>query len=179
MKILSFNCIGFASQPKKLALRRLLTSSQLDIIFLQETLSPADSLILTLNSWLLNCTFHALDASGRSGGISIGFWNKTMDLGNIWGGRGFLGMDIFSRALETEIRVMNVYGPCMDRATFWRSLLNSHFMQADNIILGGDLNFLLGFSESWGHSAQVDGLSDTISALLEQHQWVDIPSSRI
>eukprot|EP00253_Pinus_taeda_P004777 PITA_04777 len=179
MKILSFNYKGFANQPKKLAFRRLLTSTQLHIIFLQETLSPAITLISTLNSWLPNWTFHALDASGRSGCIAIGFCNKSMDLRNIWGGRGFMGMDIFSRSLESEICVMNVYGPCMDRATFWRSLLNSHLMQDDNIILGGDLNFALGFSESWGHSAQVDGLSDTISALLEQHQWVDIPSARI
>lgn len=40
-------------------------------------------------------------------------------------------------------------------------------MQANNIILGGDLNFSLGFLESWGHMAQVDGLTDDIRNMLE------------
>lgn len=37
----------------------------------------------------------------------------------------------------------------------------------------------MGFSESRGHLAQVYRLSDMISTLLEEHQWVDIPSARI
>eukprot|EP00253_Pinus_taeda_P033651 PITA_33651 len=72
MKLLSFNCRGFASSAKKLALRRLLTSDRLDIIFLQETLCQADHLIHLLSSWLPNWNFDALDASGRSGGLAIG-----------------------------------------------------------------------------------------------------------
>eukprot|EP00253_Pinus_taeda_P015141 PITA_15141 len=179
MKFLSYNCKGFASPPKKLALRRLLTLTQLDIIFLQETFCSIDSLISTLNSWLPNWTFHSLDASRRSGGTTIGFCNKTLELRNFWGCKGFIGMDIFAHSLESEVRIMNVYGPCVDKAKFWRTLLDSELLQADNIILAGDLNFSLGYSESWGHSAQVDGLTDTISTLLEEHQWVDVPSARI
>lgn len=179
MNIISFNCRGFASQPKKIALRRLLTSSQTDIIFLQETLCLVDPLIHTLNSWLPNWTFHALDAFGRSGGSAIGICNKALEIRNIWGGRGFIGMDTFAHPLKMEIRIMNVYGPCVDRANFWRTFPDFGLIQVDNIILGGDLNFSLGFSESWGHSAQVDSLSDTISSLLEEHQWVDITSARI
>jgi len=118
-------------------------------------------------------------ASGRSGGTAIGFCNKSMDLRNLWGGRGFIDMDIYAHTLEFEIRIMNVYGPCVDRAIFWRSLLDSKLLQVENIILGGDLNFSLGYCESWSHSAQVDSLTDTISTLLEKHQWVDIPSARI
>eukprot|EP00253_Pinus_taeda_P029007 PITA_29007 len=179
MKFLSFNCQGVASPTKKLALRRLLTSSELDIIFLQETLCPASSLIPTLNSWKPNWTFHALDASKRSGSIAIGFCNKSMELRNAWGGRGFLGIDLFAHSIGSDIRIINVYGPCLDRETFWRTFLDSKLLQADNVILGGDLNFSLGYYESWGHSAQVDSLSDTISTLLEEHQWVDMPPVRI
>ena len=138
-----------------------------------------DPLIHTLNSWLPNWTFHALDAYGRFGGFAIGICNKALEIRNIWGGRCFIGMDIFAHPLEMEIRIMNVYGPCVDRANFWRTFLDSGLLQVDNIILGGDLNFSLGFSESWGHSAHVDSLSDTISSLLEEHQWVDIPSTKI
>lgn len=52
-------------------------------------------------------------------------------------------------------------------------------MQVDKIILGGDLNFSLGFMESWGHLVQVDGLIDVITNLLEYHHWIDIPSAKI
>lgn len=170
MKFISFNCRGFSSQPKKLALKRLLTSSQSDIIFLQETLCSAKPLIHTLHAWMPNWTFHALDVFGRSEGITIGICNKALEIRNTWGGRGYLGMDIFSHPLEMEFRIINVYGPCVNRATFWRNFLESGLLQVYNIILGGDLNFSLGSSESWGHSAQVDSLSDTISSLLEEHQ---------
>lgn len=45
--------------------------------------------------------------------------------------------------------------------------------------LGGDLNFSLGFSESWGHHAQIDSLTDIMTNLLEEHKWIDIPSARM
>lgn len=175
--ILQLQRVCYPSQ--KTSTQKTASSTKMDVILLQETLCSAISLIFTLNSWLSNWTFHAMDASRRSGGTTIGFCNKSMDLRNLWGGRGFIGMDIYAHTLESEIRIMNVYGPCVDRATFWRSLLNSEILQADNIILGGDLNFSLGYCESWDHSAQVDNLSDTISTLLKEHQWVDIPSARV
>lgn len=78
-----------------------------------------------------------------------------------------------------DLRIINVYGPCSDRGTFWRTFLESDLLQVDNIIMGGDLNFSLGFYESWGHMAQVDSLSDTLTSLLEDHHWVDIPSARL
>ena len=80
MKFLSFNCRGFASSAKKLALRRLLLTSQMDFIFLQETLCPAETLIRTLTGWLPTWTFLALDASGRSGGLAIGVNNKMVEI---------------------------------------------------------------------------------------------------
>eukprot|EP00253_Pinus_taeda_P030204 PITA_30204 len=135
MKILSYNCRGFASNPKKLALKRLLTSSALDIIFLQETLYQAEPLTKLFNSWFPSWHFQAIDATGRSGGLAIGINN--------------------SHLLESEI------------------------LSADNILLGGDLNFSLGFCESWGHHAQIDPLSDTLTSLLEDHNWIDIPSARL
>lgn len=45
--------------------------------------------------------------------------------------------------------------------------------------MGGDLNFSIGFAESWGHQAQVDTLSTFFENLLEDHNFVDIPSAKI
>eukprot|EP00253_Pinus_taeda_P003262 PITA_03262 len=179
MKVLSFNCRGFSSPPKKLALRRLLTISQPDIILLQETLCPADTLIQSFKSWLPSWTFHAIDATGRSGRLAIGIHNKTIRIRNIWGGRGFIGLDTYVLSMEMDLRVINVYGPCSSRDPFWNALLDSDLLKEDNIILGGDLNFTLGYCESWGHSAQVDSFSESIFNLLEVHHWVDIPTARL
>lgn len=45
--------------------------------------------------------------------------------------------------------------------------------------LGGDLNFSIGFAESWGHNAQRDNLSDFFETIMEDHNLIDIPSSKL
>lgn len=167
MKILSFNCRGLASPEKKLALKHLLLSDLVDVILLQETLCKAEAVIPILSSWLPGWTFHTLDISGRSGGITVGFKHSTFNLKN-WGGGEFMGADIYSKDLEEELRIINVYGPCHNRELFWRRLLSSPLLLEDNMILGGDLNFSLGFLESWGHMAQIDPLFDFFEHLLEK-----------
>lgn len=153
MKLLSFNCRGLASPKKKLAMKRLFLSKLVDVILLQETLSKVKSIIPLLNSRLSGWTFHALDVSGHSGGVAVGFKNRSIVLKNIWGGRGFLGSDIYSKDVEDEMRIINVYGPCHNKESFWRRLLRSSLLQADNVILGEHMNFSLGYMESWGQMA--------------------------
>eukprot|EP00253_Pinus_taeda_P018415 PITA_18415 len=48
-------------------------------------------------------------------------------------------------------------------------------MTASHTILGGDLNFSLGFCESWGSMAQVDSITDFMRNALEQADFVDVP----
>lgn len=73
-----------------------------------------------------------------------------------------------------DLRIINIYGPCHNREVFWNHLLNLSITNSDNIILGGDLNFSIGFGESWGENAQVDHLSDITEKLLEYHHLIDI-----
>lgn len=49
----------------------------------------------------------------------MGSKNNSILLNNIWGGGGFLGADIYSRDLEENLKVINVYGPCHNRELFW------------------------------------------------------------
>jgi len=58
-------------------------------------------------------------------------------------------------------------------------LFNSTLLQQDNIILGEDLNFSLGYAESWGNQAQVDALTIFFENLLETHIFIDIPSAKM
>eukprot|EP00253_Pinus_taeda_P008313 PITA_08313 len=121
------------------------------------------------------CKFLASDASGRSGGLAIGINLRTIRLDSSWGGQGFLGVDIFSADLGVAFRIVNVYGPCQHREPFWNRLLNLSLMTASHTILGGDLNFSLGFRESWGSMAQVDTITDFMRNALEQADFVDVP----
>jgi len=161
MKIFSFNYRGLARLDKKLALRRLLKIVPLDIIFLQETLGPILDISHSLQNMLPGWIFIGLDAHGRSGGLALGYNSHTIKILNCWGGLGHLREDIRSTDLEMNFQILNVYGLCQNRPAFWQKLLSFDSFFIDHLILGGDLNFSIGHSESWGHRAQRDSLQIT------------------
>eukprot|EP00253_Pinus_taeda_P024332 PITA_24332 len=70
---------------------------------------------------------------------------------------------------------MNVYGPCHQREHFWQHFFNLSILDTDHIIISGDLNFSLGFRESWGSTTQMDAISGYMTNLLEQTYFVDVP----
>ena len=84
-------------------------------------------------------------------------------------------MDIFSAELGMDLRVINVYGPCQGREAFWNRFLSLSITSLNNLIIGGDLNFSLGYEESWGFQAPVDQLTESMEALLNQHYLIDVP----
>jgi len=90
---------------------------------------------------------------GWSGGCDIGFNNGTIKTENIWGCEGVLGEDIISTELDTPLFLVNIYGPCHNSVGLWDKLIASSFMNKDNIIIGGDLNFSMGHVESWASRA--------------------------
>jgi len=175
MKCLSFNCRGLASASKKLALKRLYESSPVDIMLLQETLGLAESITAALSSIFPGWQFTAMDSTGRSGGLAIGFNPATIKALGSWGGPGFLGFDLFSADLGTTLRVINIYGPCQQRESFWNNLLGLSILSVEHLIIGGDLNFSLGYGESWGASAQIDPLTAFMTDLLDRHDLSDVP----
>eukprot|EP00253_Pinus_taeda_P014091 PITA_14091 len=175
MKCLSFNCRGLASASKKLALQRLVEVDTIDIILLQEILGPAEHITRSLQSLVPSWNFVAIDAVGRSGGLAIGYNPRSIRVDASWGGLGFMGINIFSAELSKNLRIVNVYGPCHQSEQFWHHFLNLSILASDHIIIGGVLNFSLGFNESWGSSAQVDAITAHMTNLLDQTNFVDVP----
>lgn len=153
MNILSYNCRGPARPKKKLALRWIVQSNHLDIIFLQETLCPIADISRLLEYMLPGWKFTGLAAQCRFGGISFGYNAHSIKLINCWGGAGHIGANIFSVELGMNFRIFNIYRPCQNRSEFRDNLLGSDTFFTDHLILGGDLNFSIGHSESWGHCA--------------------------
>ena len=148
MKCLSFNCRGMASASKKLSLQRLFEVDPIDIILLQETLGSADHITSSLQSLSPSWTFLAMDVVGRSGGLAIGYNPRTIRVSASWGGHRFMGIDLFSAVFGTNLWVVNIYGPCQQRENFWQHILKLLIFSYDHTIIGGDLNFSLGFCES-------------------------------
>lgn len=93
------------------------------------------------------------------------------------GGKGFLGMDIFMGELGRPIRIINIYGPNLDRLPSWKKFLGSNHITSATV-LGGDFNFSLGVGESWGHHAQPDPISEQMNFLIDSYRLVDIPMNK-
>lgn len=104
----------------------------------------------TLLSLLPGWHFQGLDVVGRSGGLAMGINPKTIEVISSWGGKGFLGMDVFAGDLGKNICIMNIYAPNQNRLEFWQSIMDNPLITCSTII-GGDLNFSIGNEESWGH----------------------------
>jgi exonuclease III len=153
MKLLSFNYRGLASPSKRLALQRILELAQLDIVMLQETLRAEALIVMLLERLLKGWYFFGLDASGRAGGLAMGWNQKSINIEFSWGFPSGQGMFVYVAELGKYFTILNIYGPTQDRPQFWNALLEKSFLKDRFLILGGDLNFSIGAAESWGQRA--------------------------
>eukprot|EP00253_Pinus_taeda_P012058 PITA_12058 len=160
-------------------MKRLIESEPIDIIMLQETLFPVEQITRAMQALTPGWIYTAIDAAGRSGGLAIGTNPRSIKVDSTWGGAGFLALDIFSSELGMNLRIINVYAPCSQRELFWQHFLHLSITNEDRVIIGGDLNFSLGFRESWGSAAQIDSITDFMTNLLENTNLIDIPMQKI
>eukprot|EP00253_Pinus_taeda_P015496 PITA_15496 len=115
MIILSYNCRGLASLPKKLALKVLVRSNKPDIILLQETLGKGEEISGCLYKLLPGWSFHAIDTNGHSGGVVLGFNVNVLREISSWGSENVLPVERFSNELCIPLLFLNVYGPVLER----------------------------------------------------------------
>lgn len=69
---MSFNCRGFASAPKKLALKALINSYKPNVLLLQETLGYGEEISRSLHKMFHGWDFQSMYAKGRSKGLATG-----------------------------------------------------------------------------------------------------------
>lgn len=82
MIVLSFNCHGFASTRKKIALTSLFLNYGLYGIILQETLGSSEEVQNSLSKIMSGWPFLTSDAKGRSGGLALGVKDSSVKLLN-------------------------------------------------------------------------------------------------
>jgi hypothetical protein len=74
---------------------------------------------------------------------------------------------------------LNIYGPYLDRLKNWEKNFSSEWIKRGLVVVGGDLNFLLGTLEVWGPMAQVDNLSRYFINKLEVVGLLDIELAKL
>eukprot|EP00253_Pinus_taeda_P006109 PITA_06109 len=126
-----------------------------------------------LKSLLLGWVFIAMDASGHSGGLAIGYKERRVKIINHWGLKNVLGMEVLSPDFPFPITIVNVYGPCQSRDSFWEELMSKTVMKSPLMIMGGDLNFSLGRTEAWGPYAREDPLAEFFLNLISENKLID------
>ena len=93
---------------------------------------------------------------------------------NSWAMDSGLCVSLYSTELKMDLCFVNVYGPYVEREGFWNNLLDFVHLNCTKLILGGDLNFSLGFSKTWDARARVDNLCNFFSMKLDGFGLVDI-----
>jgi hypothetical protein len=144
MKFLSYNCRGLASPKNKIVLKRIIKHNQLSVILLQEKMYLEASMTNSLESLFPSWQFIRIDATGCSEVLAIRWCKKIVKIQNSWTLESCLGVDLFLEGLGMDLRVLNVYGPYSEHATFWQSLFKNDLLKVKNMILGGDLNLFFG-----------------------------------
>ena len=72
MILMTLNCRGLASKPKKLAICKLVEDKHVDVLFMQESMGNGQLSVVELEFMLKGWTFLSLDAWGKSGGHLLG-----------------------------------------------------------------------------------------------------------
>ena len=81
---------------------------------------------------------------------------------------------LYSIELKMALCCVNLYGPYVDKERFWIRLFKMECLKSSKLILGGDLNYSVGFSEIWGVRARVDILSDFFIRKMDGFGLVDL-----
>ena len=82
MIVMTLNCRGLASKPKKLPICRLIEDHFLDVIFVQETMCDGSLLVNALEIMLKDWKFVFVDAKARFGGLLLGWRYRHLHLLN-------------------------------------------------------------------------------------------------
>ena len=172
MKCCSFNYRGLVSPLKIPSLNRVILAEHSNVLLLQETLGEGVEVYNRLSTLLPNWKFITLDSLGRSRGISIGWNSCTIKVINSWGFDSGLDITVTLMELDKPLTIVNIYGPCHNRGTFWDKVFSKSFLKYKLVIFGGDLNFSLGFSEVWGTHARTNSLTSYFTQKLAEHKFL-------
>lgn len=145
---------------------------------LQETLGLSSEVVTSLCSLFPGWKFQAFDLNGHSRGAVVGFREGRLKLLDTWSMYHGLRMEVFSLEFDVPLSILNIYGPCQERVSFWNNLLAKSVMRDKNLVVG-DLNFSIRNAEAWVPSAREDPLSNFFQNALTSHKLIDANLSKL
>jgi exonuclease III len=143
MRAMFWNIRGFGVRGRRTMLKDYLRKHRIDIVCLQETIKQ-DFTDEELRSLEVGETFVWcwLPASGRSGGMLMGFRESMFEIEAIDTGRHFVSVDVILRTARLTLRIFGIYGPTYHALS--ASFLQELSIKVENttmpIIMGGDFN---------------------------------------
>jgi hypothetical protein len=120
----------------------------------------------------------AVNSLGTLGGLLVSWDPNVYDLVPYLTIGGIL---LTGRCLKDkrEVALLNIYGPCTDRLQFWHSVADSGLLEIRNLILVGDLNFVLASDEVWGGAARHRPSDEIFRDLLSASKLIDIKPDKL
>jgi hypothetical protein len=168
MILLSINIRGVGGTLKDASMHRLLDRTNPDIIFLQETLVDEKKARLFMNAFRPTWLVCAVSLVGKSGGLLVTWDPFKFDLVPYLSCGGIL---LTGTCCENkrQLSLLNVYGPCSDKISFWDKVSDRGLLAYKNLIVAGDFNFTLNVDEVWGDTTHLDQSTGFFKAIFQRN----------
>jgi hypothetical protein len=75
---------------------------------------------------------------------------------------------------KRSISLLNVYGPCTDRKSFWDNVVDRGMLAHKNLLVAEDFNFTVSAGEVWGDTTHLDQLAGYFIDIFQDNMLVDI-----
>ena len=179
MKVLSWNCGGLDSKIKEEAMLDLISLHQLDIFLIQETKMEEAAFLQVSKFFWKNRGIVALSSRGASRGIGTLWDDRKFEVVDIKNNSHWILTLLRQKDTNTLVRIFNIYAPNSYAEIFfcWNLLRKERSNLQGNVILVGDLNFILSQDEKRGGSLVRDPIREIVDETILEWHLMDVKPS--
>jgi hypothetical protein len=106
-------------------------------------------------------------------------WNKSFSLRDSALHQLAIWTELHSLQSGKSTCLINVYGPYVNKEDYWEVFLNLDCIKRENVVVGGDHNFILRQGEFWGVNHRMDPLADYQLHKIEERKLCDVEPLKI
>ena len=175
LKLLSFNCRGLGGNEKRRDVLNYLKNLHYDIYLLQDT-HLTESKEPFFNTLWRGKGYHSF-GTFNSRGVSLLFnprtHHKVIYEEKCPGGNYVI---LVCTVLSNTYTIVNIYGPNEDRPSFFHQINEAlERLPDENVIIGGDFNFVINFQQDSNYSRQNNPRArDAFLHVIEEQDLTDI-----